>query len=86
MRLSIVYGVLAAFLATAALAAQPTPMTADEAAAKVAAAGYTSVSGCAQKKPGHGAFHCTAVPAAGGAAINVVVTPKGSVHDAEDVD
>ena len=82
MRLSVVFGVLAAFMSTAALAQKPVAMTADEAAAKVTAAGYTNVTGCAQKKAGHGAFHCSAVPSTGGAAVPVVVDPHGGVHKA----
>ena len=86
MKLYIAFGVLAAFMSTAALAKKPVPMTADEVTAKVSEAGYTNVTGCAQKNPGHGAWHCSAVPATGGAAVHVVVNPKGKVHqgDADD--
>jgi hypothetical protein len=87
MKLYIVYGVFAAFLSTAALAAKPEPMTVDQVTAAVAAAGYTNVTGCAQKHTGKGAWHCTAVPSTGGNPVPVTVTPHGKVHQGDvDVD
>lgn len=80
MKLTLVYGVIAAFIATAALAQKPAPMTVDEVTAAVTGAGYTNVTGCAQKKPGKGAWHCSAVPASGGNPVPVTVDPHGGVH------
>ncbi len=84
MRLSIVYGVFAAsVISIAALADKPVPMTVDQVTAAVTAAGYTNVTGCAQKHAGKGAWHCTAVPATGGAAVPVTVNPHGKVHQGD---